>query len=170
MKRCSKNTWLTFVLVTVAGACLHFGSSLWPNLLTQLLCPIQESIWEHLKILFWPGLLSVLILSRGDDSRTSRMAALLLSCVLMLASGWVLHIVLKVAPVFADALLYVLLMALCLFLPCLAEQPLRHLPALPVFALVILLAAAILIFSFVLPKNILFLDLSGVNTWATIPY
>lgn len=170
MKRCSKKIWLAFVLATVAGTCLHFGYSVWPNLLTAVFCPVQESLWEHLKILFWPCLAAALILSRWDGKLIPRMAILLLSCAAMLAVGWILHVPLEGTPLFADIVLYVLLVALCLFLPCLAERPLARIPALPVIVLLILLGAAIVVFSFFPPKNILFFDLSGVKTWATIPY
>lgn len=170
MKCCSKTIWLTFILTTVAGACLHFGYSLWPNLLTALLCPVQESIWEHLKILFWPGLTATLILSRRDGGLAPRMTSLLFACAVMLVAGWILHVPLDGIPLFADIVLYVLLMAVCLFLPCLAEQALRRIPALPVTVLLILLGAAIIVFSFFPPENILFFDLSGVKTWVTIPY
>ena len=43
---------ITFVVATLAGSCLHFVYALWPNGLTALLAPVNESLWEHVKILY----------------------------------------------------------------------------------------------------------------------
>ena len=39
-----------------------------------------------------------------------------------------------------------------------------------ILLLTVTMAGAIAIFTFLPPDHILFTDLSGVNTWATIPY
>ena len=89
MKNCSKKIWLAFAATTVAGACLHFLYDLRPALLTALLSPVNESLWEHLKILYWPCLIAGALLARGRrEELAPRMAALLLSCAAMLAVGW----------------------------------------------------------------------------------
>ena len=55
MSRLSKAALITFVVATLAGSCLHFLYALWPNGLTALLAPVNESLWEHVKILYWPS-------------------------------------------------------------------------------------------------------------------
>ena len=49
-----KQLLLAFVLAVLAGAGLHFVYGLCPNGVTALFSPVNESIWEHTKILFWP--------------------------------------------------------------------------------------------------------------------
>ncbi len=53
-----------FVITSLAGTALHFLYDLWPNALTALFAPINESVWEHLKLLFWPMLLGAARLCR----------------------------------------------------------------------------------------------------------
>lgn len=45
-----------FAAATLLGACLHFVYALFPNPVTALISPTCESLWEHLKLLFWPYL------------------------------------------------------------------------------------------------------------------
>ena len=56
MPRLSKNTLIAFVAATLAGACLHFVYALAPNFVTAVFSPVNESLWEHVKIIFWPVL------------------------------------------------------------------------------------------------------------------
>ena len=80
MSRLSKAALITFVVATLAGSCLHFVYALWPNGLTALLAPVNESLWEHVKILYWPCLLSgILLVRREPESLGARAFSLLLS-------------------------------------------------------------------------------------------
>ena len=82
MSRLSKAALITFVVATLAGSCLHFLYALWPNGLTALLAPVNESLWEHVKILYWPCLLSgVLLVRREPESLGARAFSLLLSAL-----------------------------------------------------------------------------------------
>jgi hypothetical protein len=51
------------------GAALHFLYEAVPNPLTALISPINESVWEHLKLLFWPMLLTAFWLSQNTSDR-----------------------------------------------------------------------------------------------------
>lgn len=58
MKRVYKNNIFGIIFVSVLGALCHFlyrwsGNSV----IVGLFCPINESIWEHIKLLFFPYLL-----------------------------------------------------------------------------------------------------------------
>ena len=64
-----KKFLLAAVVATVAGAALHFLYDAWPNPLTALVSPVNESVWEHLKLLFWPMLAAGFWLSRGAKDR-----------------------------------------------------------------------------------------------------
>ena len=171
MPRLTKqNGWL-LVAVTLAGACLHFLYTLFPSPLTALMAPVNESLWEHLKILFWPGLAAALLGAKGtsDALRAARLLCLVGACAAMLGVGYVYHVALGGASLGFDLCLYVLLMAAVVLLP---EGLASRLPsavlslALP---LTLALGGAILLFTFLPPGCILFYDLSGAPSWARLP-
>lgn len=56
--------FLAFVLTAAAGTLLHFGYDLCPSPLVGLICPVSESVWEHLKLLYWPFLAAGFVLNR----------------------------------------------------------------------------------------------------------
>lgn len=58
----------TCVCVTIAGAILHGLFDLWPSILTEFAAPVNESIWEHMKIVFWPLLVGLLVLYGGKKT------------------------------------------------------------------------------------------------------
>ncbi len=49
-----KRTWLVYIAAVLAGTALHFIYEWWPNPLIGLIAPVNESVWEHMKLLFWP--------------------------------------------------------------------------------------------------------------------
>lgn len=159
-----------FVVTTLAGACLHFLYDLLPNPVTALFSPTNESIWEHLKIIYWPYLAAMFLVTgkAGRDHRGSWLFTLLVISVAMLAVGYVYHISLGGDAMIFDIGLYVVLMALGFWLPGRLKGSAGH--SAPVFFLVVLLGVAIVLFTFLPPDHILFADLSGVHTWYTIPY
>lgn len=48
LKRTITNTTIIFLLCSL----LHFGYDIFPNFVTSIFCPVNESIWEHLKMIF----------------------------------------------------------------------------------------------------------------------
>lgn len=54
------------ILTALAGSALHFLYDVLPNPLTALVSPVNESVWEHLKLLFFPTLAAALLLSRRE--------------------------------------------------------------------------------------------------------
>lgn len=173
MPKLSKRLLWVFAVTTVAGACLHFLYALAPNPITALFSPVNESLWEHVKILFWPYLVAALVVTRGGGKgcRTPWLLTLPILCGLMLGVGYVYHILLDGEALAVDMGLYVLLMTLGFLLPGGLHRTadaggLRDLAAL----LVLVIAAAVVVFTFLPPDHVLFTDLSGVNTWSTIPY
>ena len=86
-----KRHWLLTALGAIlAGAGLHFLWQALPNPLFALISPVNESVWEHLKLLYWPMLGAALVLAEEgldgkklfaaaagllrDDARMARMA------------------------------------------------------------------------------------------------
>ena len=43
---------LAWLLSSLVGTLLHFVYDWWPNALTAIFTPVNESVWEHLKLLF----------------------------------------------------------------------------------------------------------------------
>ena len=113
MSRLSKSALLLFVVATLAGACLHFVYALFPNAVTACFSPVQESLWEHLKLLYWPMLAAALVLARGPR-RIAVWAgffpAIVLQPVFLLALYYGLR-ALGVQGLAVDLTLYVLTMA-----------------------------------------------------------
>ena len=56
-RKCRKITWIGIVWTLVLGTLSHFFYE-WSheNLLIGLFSPINETVWEHLKLLFFPAL------------------------------------------------------------------------------------------------------------------
>jgi len=80
MKKLTLKPWLIFFGAVALGVVLHFLYNWFPNPMIALISPVRESIWEHLKILYFPLLLSALILGRGVPGlRAARLLAIPLS-------------------------------------------------------------------------------------------
>ncbi len=83
-----------FILTAVAGVAMHFVYDLCPVPLVGLLMPMNESVWEHLKMLYWPFLVAMFCLLRGKhDSRTgwgAAMTALLAMPLLLIGAHYAL--------------------------------------------------------------------------------
>ncbi len=161
-----------FVVTTVAGACLHFLYALLPNPVTAVLSPVNESLWEHGKILLWPYLAAMLLLTRKGPPgcRTPWLLTAPLMVWAMLGAGWVYHFTLGGEAMAVDIGIYVVLMAAGFLLPQVLDGSREHALLGTLGLLVVLtLAAALVLFTFLPPDHPLFLDLSGVNTWSTIP-
>ena len=62
MPRLNKTELILLAAATVAGACLHFLYTLLPCIATALVAPVRESLWEHVKLLYWPALVAGLVL------------------------------------------------------------------------------------------------------------
>ena len=81
--------FLIFLLTSLAGTGLHFLFDWIPTPLTALISPINESVWEHLKLLFWPMLAGAVFLSRKAQNKerfwSSFFIALLATPALLLA-------------------------------------------------------------------------------------
>ena len=59
-----KRDWILAALASaILGTLWHFGYDWFPCALTALVCPVNESVWEHLKLLFFPPLTCAVFLS-----------------------------------------------------------------------------------------------------------
>lgn len=173
MRVITKKLILVFTGVLILGFVLHFLYEWMPNPLFALVSPIQESLWEHVKIVYWPLLLAgALVTGRGAGAaRAPWLLSAVVSSLAMLTAAYVYHILLLGESLVFDIGLYVVMIAVGFLLPRLfwplADRPTcRWLVGL----LACVLAALVVWFTFYPPEHILFADLSqAVRTFLTIP-
>lgn len=108
--------FLAFVLAALAGSALHFGYDLCPSPLVGLICPVSESVWEHLKLLYWPFLASGFLLNRkAQDAQAAwsgTLAALLVMPAFLLGIYYTLESGFAFTAGWLNIALYVLSLAL----------------------------------------------------------
>lgn len=170
MKQGSLRVFLTFLVASGLGVLLHFLFGWLPYSGIALISPVRESLWEHLKILYIPLLLSGVFLGR-KRGLTPWLVSLLVVCGLMLLIGWIYNVALEGQADIFNIILFFVLMILGFRLPRIL-WPLAEWPGVGAACaiLTVLLAALMIVFTFAPPGNILFADLSnGVYTWITIP-
>ena len=158
-------------LVTMlAGAALHFLYGWLPNGFTALVSPVCESLWEHVKLLFWPYLLAALWLTRGRPGGLRPWClSLLLLCALMLLLGYGWHILLDGKGLWADLILYAALVALGFWLPTRFSGPFAGALWLLPCLLTAVLGVLIGLFTLWPPDLILFEDLSWREVMSILP-
>lgn len=161
---------LAWLGAAALGTALHFLYQWAPSPATALLSPIRESLWEHIKIIFWPYLLCALWLNRGRPGGIRPwLLVMQLLCLVTLALGYGYHIVLGGGALWVDIALYLLVMGLGFWLPGQFSGPFQGVAwALP-GVLAILLGALIGLFTLWPPQLLLFADLSGAAVWAQLP-
>ena len=161
---------LTCIAAMLAGSLLHFLYTWWPNPVTALLSPINESLWEHVKLVFWPYLGVAALLNRGRPGGIRPWLLLLpLLAGLMLALGWLYHITLGGEAMWVDLAIYALVMVLGFWLPTRFSGPFTGARwALPALC-ALLLAGLILWFTLWPPELLLFRDLSATGSWLPLP-
>lgn len=108
--------FLAFVLTALVGSALHFGYDLCPSPLVGLICPVSESVWEHLKLLYWPFLASGFLLNRkAQDAQAAwsgTLAALLFMPAFLLGIYYTLESGFAFTAGWLNIALYVLSLAL----------------------------------------------------------
>ena len=119
-----KTFFLSFLAAAGLGTAGHFLYALWPNALTALIAPVNEGVWEHLKLLYFPPLLVFLILSLRTakprrDFWSGALYGVLLGPVLLTAAFYTLTagFGVRAGPAFDIPLYYVCLAAawICAF-------------------------------------------------------
>lgn len=154
----------------ILGALLHFLYRWLPNACTALLSPIRESLWEHVKILVWPYLLTALWLTWGrPGAMRPFFLALPLMCLAMLALSYWYHILLGGEAVWVDILLYLAVIAFGFWFPLQFSGPFSG----PRWLLAGVFPAALVLliglFTLWPPQSILFADLSAAGAWLPLP-
>ena len=172
MKKFTKTLIFPYLIAAAVGILLHFLYQWFPNPVFALISPVRESIWEHVKLLYFPLLGAALFLTRG--SKTGRAPWLLgqaAACAIMLGMGWLYHVVFRGEAMAVDLILFFLPLALGFLLPRVL-WPLCEWPGTEKAAGIISLVLGVLIiwFTFFPPEGALFADLRGaLRTFLTIP-
>ena len=173
MEKTSKKWILCYLVAAALGVLLHALFMWLPNPVLALISPVRESIWEHVKLIYFPLLAASLYMGRGGNGmgRAPWLLSLIMACAVILCVGYMYHIVFRGEAVLVDLILYFFTLALGFLLPGtlwpLCEGPGAEKAA---WALTALMGALIVWFTFFPPDAALFADLTGnLRTFLTIP-
>lgn len=161
---------LTCIAAMLAGALLHFFYSWLPCAVTALFSPVNESLWEHTKIIVWPYLAAALLLNRGRPGGIYPwLLTVPLMCVVMLTAGYLYHITLGGDAMWVDIAIYLIVMVLGFWLPTTFSQPFgirgKAVSLLLTLAVIVMIA----LFTLYPPQLMLFADLSAAGAWFPLP-
>jgi hypothetical protein len=166
-----KREWIaSCIAAVILGTVLHFLYGWWPNAVTALFSPINESIWEHVKLVVWPYLLLSGWLNRGRPGGMRPWLLILpILCLVLLAVGYGYHVVLGGEALWVDIALYLAIMFLGFWLPTRFSGPFQGvLWVLPILATGLLIGL-IALFTLYPPHALLFADLSVAGAWMPLP-
>ena len=151
-----KRKWWTVCFLSIlAGSALHFLYDLWPNPLTAVFAPVNESVWEHLKLLFFPVLVytlfEIIVLFKVSGSfLTARVLGVILGMFFILAAFFTYTGIIGRNFLAADILIF----ALSVFVTFLSSRylevrcPSLNLPLLANYALLLLIVTCFFSFTF----------------------
>ena len=161
---------ITWIAAVLAGCVLHFLYEWQPNAVTALFSPINESIWEHIKLVFWPYLGAALVLNRGRPGGIRPWLLVLpLLCAIVLGLGWVYHVMLGGEAMWVDIAIYILVMAIGFWLPTRFSGAFQGAKWLLPSLIAGILALLIGWFTLYPPEGLLFRDLAAVGSWLPLP-
>lgn len=160
------------IFILLIGSALHFTFELanfWKPI--AVIAPVNESIWEHLKMVFWPGLFFSLIQYHFVKNLTTNYwSAKALSLVFMplfITAGWFAFAVLTGANNFAvNIVLFVIAIILgqaISFKMLTSARESRLKPVFPILCIVVL-GLSFGLFSFFPPRIGLFEHMDLMNT------
>ena len=119
MEKSTKKLILCYLAAAALGVLLHFLFDWFPNPVTALISPVRESVWEHVKLIFYPLLAAALYMGRGGDGlgRAPWLLSMAAACTVLLCTGYVYHIILRGEAVPVDLILYLFALAMGFLLP-----------------------------------------------------
>jgi hypothetical protein len=138
------------IVIILVGSALHFAfawSGYWRPM--AVVAPVNESVWEHLKLAFWPGLAFALIEyaalgKRVDNYRIAKSAALFSISALIVALFYAYTAVVGDNVLAADIVVFVVSVVVGQWISyriLLAQKATRLVGGLALVALVIMVAA-----------------------------
>ena len=110
-----KRFFIAWLIAGLAGSGLHFLYNLCPAPLVSLIAPVSESVWEHLKLLYWPFLGAAAVLAHMAKDRprawSAFLASLLLQPLVLTALYYLMRNGFGAESLVLDILLYFLVLA-----------------------------------------------------------
>ena len=168
MKRRSIFCIVAIALTLGLGFLLHFLYDWSPNVLFALLSPVRESVWEHMKLIYWPLVIAGWVLTAGDKTRRGSWRLAVLVCsVLLLVFGWVVNIQAGFISMPVDIGAFLALILLGYAIACWLEVGEAWHGLLLMGVLV--LGGLVVLFTFLPPDAILFADWSRADALYTLP-
>lgn len=153
---------LAAVVAAVGGTALHFLYEVVPNPLIALFSPVNESVWEHLKLLYWPMLIAAFALSPLAEEKLNLWSGFLTALIAMpifLTGLYYLLGALCIRGLWVDITLYYITMAGGFLLAWYVSSRRRLTRAAPWLLMVVILYGAFLIlFTFAAPDCGIFRD------------
>lgn len=159
-----KKRYITaFILTVLAGAALHLAYPLAETPLVGLFAPVNESVWEHLKLIFWPFLAAGFFLTRGKEDQMRAWSGILSAQLLMplalCGTYYLLACGFAFSALWADILLYVLVLAVGFSLAYRAEKSGRIAYLSGVLVILVgLFGAALILFTLAPPELPIFTE------------
>lgn len=161
---------LTGIAAILAGCVLHFVYGWLPNAVTALISPVNESLWEHVKLVFWPYLGAALVLNKGrPGGMRPWLLALPLLCAATLILGWIYNVMLGGESVWVDSAIYAAVMAFGFWLPTRFSGPFKGVRWLLPIVAAAALGCLIAWWTLYPPEGLLFRDLAAVGSWLPLP-
>lgn len=120
----SKKRIITFIVILVAGALQHELYKWLPSFFTALFAPVNESLWEHVKIVFFPLIVAGLVMAEENNEKEQaawQLSALIASIFMFLTASLYHEVVEKSSVVFHIAL-YIVSIIVGFLLPPLLEK------------------------------------------------
>lgn len=156
-----KSLFWGFFWASVGGILLHFLYEKVPSLLTSLVSPVNESLWEHVKIVLFPYLIVAFFLTwdRPTAIRPWLLTALLMVGG-MLGFAWFYHLKLNGSALWVDIALFFVVMAFGFWFPPGFSGPFEKKRWVAVMVAMVLLIMAVVYFTFAPPSSLLFQDLA----------
>ena len=110
MEKSTKKMILNYLIAAAAGVLLHFLYQWLPNPALALISPVRESVWEHVKLLYFPLLGAALLMGRGGKGtgRTPWLLSAVFVCAALVGTGYLYHILLRGESLYVDLALYFL--------------------------------------------------------------
>ena len=162
---------ITLILMVVLGTCMHFVHELLPEGIVSLIAgnvfPVNETSWEHMKMIWYPFLFAGIILSRKTGNRGCFTSFVICSAAAMLMQlgafsfyeSFTGHSVLII-----DIIIYFSVMICCILLAYDLSQKEWTGKALPVWiALALIITAGIIYLTYCPGGGYVFLDNEGLE-------
>lgn len=153
------------VMALLLGVGLHDLFSFFPSIVTEFVAPVNESIWEHLKIVFFPLLLAELLFYPLEH-RARGLLSLYIVCLGMLGVAWMYHVVLGGRAVWVDIVLFAVTILLWFWLSSVLDVPQSWNPLLR--GILIVFIGLICAFTLHPPHGTLFNDPALADAWVVL--